>query len=104
MVKPSCSNNCGADQSRLTDDTVERLARLEAYDPQAAASEMNRRRLPGKTAADDNSIGLKFRFVVPSLVVHKALKLLMRRVEGADHRTGNPTITRRKGTSIKRLS
>ncbi|HXC97287.1 MAG TPA: hypothetical protein VNU92_16415 [Edaphobacter sp.] len=73
MVKPSCSNNCGADQSvRFTDDVVERLARLRAYYLQTAAREMNRRSLPGQNAADDNDIGPEPRFLVPSPVFHKA--------------------------------
>jgi len=54
---------------------VKGLARFEAYDSQAATSEVDRRCLSGKTAADDNSIGIEFRFVVPRLSFHKALEL-----------------------------
>jgi hypothetical protein len=54
---------------------LERLAWFEAYDAQAAASEVDGRRQSGKTAADDNGIGLDLRFVVDFLVFHQLFEL-----------------------------
>ncbi len=68
----------GRPVERFTDNIVKRLTRFEAYYPQAATSEVDSRRLPGKTAADDNSISFEFRFVVPLPVFHKALELMRR--------------------------
>ncbi len=92
MVRPSWANNCGADQSRDSPTILWNDSRgLETYYPQAATSDVDSGCLPGKTAADDNSIGLEFRVVVLLPVFHKAFELLTRRAEGAGHSIGNPT-------------
>jgi hypothetical protein len=50
---------------------LEGLTRLEVYDPKAAANGVDRRHLSGETAADNESIGIEFCFVVPSLVSYR---------------------------------
>ena len=60
---------------RLTHYLLEGLARLEAYNVKAAASEVDGRRQSGKTAADDNGIGLDLRFVVDFLSFHQLFEL-----------------------------
>jgi hypothetical protein len=75
----------------FTDYCFEGLARLQTYNTQASPSEMDSCRLPSKAAADDDSIGLEFRFVFPRRICHEELEIAGRHVGGADLRMRNAT-------------